>query len=116
MKFYSAEDIERMAAEGQRELILDDNCALTDLARDTARQLGIKLTYGPGSALTPSRPPAASSEPRSTSESLPAKPKGCQHGPLTGAQPGQAPSSGGSTPLVDRLVGMVKQIGGRSGN
>ncbi len=115
MKFYSAEDIENLAAQGQKELILDETVALTDLARDVARQLGITLTNGSHSAV-PSRPPASSGESRAPAVQLGAKPRGCQHGPLTSTPPAQTPVSNGSTPLVDRLVGMVKQIGRRSGN
>ncbi len=142
MKFYSSEDIENLAAQGQKELILDGTIALTDLARDVARQLGITLTDR--STAATSRPPAASGESRapasnrpsaSSGESpaapsrpaasgesrpptaqLPAKPKGCQHAPLTSNPPAQTVTSGGSAPIVDRLVGMVKQIAKRPGN
>ena len=41
--FYSAQDIEALAAQGVRELVVDENSVLTDLARDMAAQLGIKL-------------------------------------------------------------------------
>ncbi len=143
VKFYSSEDIENLAAQGQKELILDGTIALTDLARDVARQLGITLTdrstavatsrpstsSGESRAAAPNRPPAAagespaaSSRPAASGESrtptaqLPAKPKGCQHGPLTSNPPAQMATSGGSAPIVDRLVVMVKQIAKRPGN
>lgn len=116
MKFYSSEDIEKLAAQGQKELILDETIALTDLARDVARQLGITLTNGSHSTAVPTKPLAPASESRSSAVQLPAKPKGCQHGPLTSTPSTQTPASTGSTPIVDRLVGMVKQIGKRSGN
>lgn len=116
MKFISAEDIEKLAAQGQKELILDETIALTDLARDVARQLGITLINGSRPAVVPSKPPASSGESRGTTAQLGAKPKGCQHGPLTSAQSTPIPTAAASTPLVDRLVGMVKQIGKRSTN
>lgn len=115
VKFYSAEDIENLAAQGQKELILDETVALTDLARDVARQLGITLTNGSHSA-APNRPPASSGGSRAPATQLGTMPKGCQHGPLTSTPPAQAPAANGSTPIVDRLVGMVKQIAKRSGN
>ncbi len=117
MKFYSAEDIEKLAAQGQKELILDDTIALTDLARDTARQLGIALRNGSQPAVAPSKPPASPNEYRGATVQLGAKPKGCQHAPLTSSTPPvQAPASTNSAPIVDRLVGMVKQMGKRSQN
>ncbi len=110
MNFYSAEDIENLAAQGKKELILDANTALTDLARDTARQLGIALIDG-------SRPVSVSLPPvvrESPAAQLGPKPKGCQHGPLS--NPVVQSSGNAPSPLVDRLVGMVKQIGKRPGN
>ena len=43
--FYCAEDIERLATLGKTELSVDADTVVTDLARDTARQLGISLVY-----------------------------------------------------------------------
>ena len=110
MKFYSAEDIESLASQGKKELILDANTALTDLARDTARQLGIALIDSSRPISVP-HPPTPHESPLAQ---LGPKPKGCQHGPLSSA-PAQT-NSNASSPLVDRLVGMVKQIGKRPGN
>ena len=75
--YYSAQDIEALAAQGVRELVVDENSVLTDLARDTAVQLGVKL-------VAPGRPAAAggASAPKAAAPSG-AKPKGCQHGPLS---------------------------------
>ena len=116
MKFYSAEDIEKLAAQGQKELILDGTFALTDLARDVARQLGVTLTNGSHSTPAASKPPATSGESHSATVQLGAKPKGCQHESSISTQPTPPLAATGSTPLVDRLVGMVKQIGKRSTN
>ncbi len=110
MRFYSSEDIESLAAQGTKELILDGTIALTDLARDTARQLGIALVDG--SRPMPVAPPPTMRE--SPAAQLGPKPKGCQHGPLSNPAPSN--SGNASSPLVDRLVGMVKQIGKRPGN
>jgi len=55
--FYTERDIEDLAATGARALNLDDTIVLTDLARDKALALGIRLERGaPNSNLTP--PPA----------------------------------------------------------
>ena len=39
--FWTAQDIENLAAQGKRELVIDDTAVLTDLARHMADQLGI---------------------------------------------------------------------------
>ena len=48
--FYSAEDIEALVARGQAELVLDDDTVLTQLARDAAQRLGLKLVRRPSAA------------------------------------------------------------------
>ena len=130
--FRSAEDIENLAAQGNTELIIDDNTVLTDLARHTADQLGITIVHRSGS--TPVAPPPAISGPdtsfvsgsapvqptqaaKPASVRLGSKPKGCQHGPLNAQQPQQQPSvqttnsNNGSSTVVDQLVGLVKRLG-----
>jgi hypothetical protein len=111
--FYSAQDIEALAAQGVRELVVDENTVLTDLARDAAAQLGVKL-------VTPSRPAATGAAPAAATARVAvpsgAKPKGCQHGPLANgpAASGAAPTqSAGSSPVVDELVGAVRQLAGK---
>jgi hypothetical protein len=113
--FYSAQDIENLAAQGVRELVADENAVLTDLARDMAAQLGIKLVAG-------GRPAAVANAPaRFAGAAAPsgAKPKGCQHGPLSGspAMSGAAASAqrAGNSPVVDELVGAVRQLAGKQG-
>ena len=113
--FYCVEDIERLAAQGRRELQIDEDTVLTDLARDTARQLGISLvdcsraepatvvSSAPANALT-----------LSSTVQLGAKPKGCQHGPLdvdVPNTPNKAAVSGSSGAVVDQLVDLVRQLG-----
>jgi hypothetical protein len=115
--FYSLEDIETLVAQGVRELIVDEDAVLTDVAQDAAVRLGLKLLpkgSGPASPAQPVPAVAAVSG---------AKPRGCQHGPLggvgpaatrgqTGTPPGAkaAGSSGASSGLVDDLVGAVRQM------
>lgn len=111
--FYSAQDIETLAAQGVRELVADENTVLTDLARDMAGQMGIKLVTGGRPVATGSAPTPGTAVPSG------AKPKGCQHGPLT-----SSPSMGGaaapaqrtgSSPVMDELVGAVRQLAGKQG-
>lgn len=102
--FYSLEDIEKLAAQGVRELVVDDDTVLTDVAREAAAQLGLKLASpGRAAAATPGRPAPA---PVVSSGS---KPRGCQHGPLTGSAAPAARAGGSGGSLVDDLVGAVKQ-------
>jgi hypothetical protein len=107
--FYSAEDIEALAAQGITELRLDEDTVLTHLARDMAQKLGLSLVYGgaaprgiPGAA-TPG--PAAQPAPL-----IGAKPKGCQHAPLVGRSPEGGGRAGGSDKTVSELIGLVRQL------
>ncbi len=109
--FYCAEDIERLAAQGKTELVVDEDTVLTDLARDTARQVGISLVRRGQSnpvAVVPSTPVAALAV--GSTVSLGAKPRGCQHGPLDEGQTEGTMVSGGSSAVVDQLVDLVKQL------
>jgi hypothetical protein len=111
--YYSAQDIEALAAQGVRELVVDENSVLTDLARDIAVQLGVKL-------VSPGRPAAVGSAPAPKAAALSgAKPKGCQHGPLSGSPAVGAAAapmkSAGNSPVMDELVGAVRQLAGKQG-
>jgi hypothetical protein len=116
--FYSLEDIESLVAQGVRELIVDEDAVLTDVAQDAAARMGLKL-------LPLGRGPAAAAGPLPVVLPPPApgagsRPRGCQHGPLGGhGQPGTTQSSKGEVPaqlrggLVDDLVGAVRQMAGK---
>ena len=115
--FYSLEDIETLVAQGVRELIVDEDAVLTNVAQDAAIRLGLKLLPKGSGPASPALPvPAAVAAGG-------AKPRGCQHGPLGGVGPvatrgqaGASPSpraagsSGASSGLVDDLVGAVRQM------
>lgn len=113
--FYSAQDIEDLAAQGKAELILDEDGVLTDLARHMAEQLGIRVIQR--SRLVPvSAPlPAVAAPARSVVSGLgiQGKPKGCQHEPLTDQRPAAVEVSATSNTVVDQLVGLVKRLGSR---
>jgi len=107
--FYSAEDIQNFADQGQREISIDDRIVLTDMAKQTAHMLGIRITEKASNAspgvLTPSRP-------KSVRKTQPpgGKPRGCQRRPeIRSTQPSGA-SSGSSRQVVDKLVETIKRI------
>jgi hypothetical protein len=126
------EDIENLAAQGKKELVVDENTVLMNLARDMARQLGITIVDGSRPAPAKVNPPSSPSAPAraaspvasapSVSDAAPkpgAKPKGCQHAPLpvVATRPEQSKNQPGSDGVVDQLVELVKQsTGKRSGN
>jgi hypothetical protein len=111
--FYSLEDIESLVAQGVRELVVDENTVLTDVAKDAAARLGLKL-------LPKSHGPATPVQPLPVAVAIAgAKPRGCQHGPLgeggsleARGQAGTAQVSQAAMPggLVDDLVGAVRQM------
>ena len=107
--FYSAQDIEDLAAQGKAELIIDENIVLTDLARHVAQQLSISVVYRPRTVPTTASPPVSTPAP-SASLGLGSKPKGCQHGPLTSQHPGAAAVPASPNTVVDQLVGLVKRL------
>jgi len=108
--FYSAEDIETLAGQGVHELIVDDDTVLTSVAREAAERLGVRLV-APGQGK-----PAGSAAPAAAAVT-PQKPRGCQHGPLgrgAGTSDGAAKPAGSSgVPVVDELIGAVKQLARR---
>ncbi len=130
MKYICMEDIENLAAQGKKELVVDGNTVLMDLARDMARQLGIVIVDGAHPAPARSASPAASAPVKVAPQvapapsaynavpSLGAKPKGCQHGPLPVAARSEQPKNHqGADGVVDQLVELVRQsTGKRSGN
>jgi hypothetical protein len=144
VKYICMEDIENLAAQGKKELVVDGNTVVMEMARDMARQMGISIVDGsrpvPAKGNSPSSPSAPA---RATSPSSPtsparaasavasappvrdaaprpgAKPKGCQHAalPVVTTRSEQPKSQPGSDGVVDQLVELVRQsTGKRSGN
>ena len=102
--FYSAEEIEALVGRGQRELVVDEDTVLTQLARERAQELGLKLVRGP-SAPVPARAGTAG-----LPAGLGAKPKGCQHGPVGGRPAAPVGRASSSDKVVGELVDLVKQL------
>lgn len=120
--YYATQDIEDMAARGISELVLDENTVLTDLARDAAQRLGIRLIQSGRATASAGAAPARTNQPLVSPASAPIRPKGCQHGPLVPAEPPvtaapAAPASGGGqaagNTVVDQMVGLVRQLAGK---
>jgi hypothetical protein len=107
--FYSAEDIQSFADQGRREISIDDKIVLTDLAKQTAHMLGIRIT---GNAFNVSPETITTARPESVGmkQTSVAKPRGCQRRPAFKSTPPSGPLSGGSSQIVDRLVETVKRI------
>ena len=107
--FYSAEDIENFADRGQTEISVDENVVLTDLAKQTAHMLGIRITEKPSGTspgtFTPTRPQSAGK-----THALGAKPRGCQRRPGNKPVPASRTTPGQSRPVVDKLVEKIKRI------
>ena len=103
--FYTGSDIEDLAARGVRQLEVGAEVFLTDAARERAEELSIAL-IAPGSV---SAGKTASSVAPAKSESLPNRPRGCQHGPFP-AKVSQSGTAANGTPMVDQLVKAVSAL------
>jgi len=102
--FYTESDIEDMAASGVRQLEVGPGVALTDSARERAEELGIALVI-PG---TVSASKAVVTSAPVKSETLPNRPRGCQHGPLPAKSTRSESAAGG--PVVEQLVQAVSAL------
>jgi len=107
--YYSAEDIENFAARGQGEISVDENVVLTDLAKQTAHMLGLRITQKrpglPPDAAVPTGSSAAVKAP-----AFGGKPKGCLRRPAEKTAPAPGARAGQSRPVVDKLVERIKRI------
>jgi hypothetical protein len=110
--FYSAEDIENFADQGQREIRIDENTVLTDMAKQTAHMLGIRITEKSAGSSPGNFTPASPQSPGRT-RAFSGKPKGCQRRPANKSATTPSPSGGQSSPVVDKLVEKIKRINNR---
>ena len=109
--FYSAEDIENFADRGQREIRIDENVVLTDMAKQTAHILGIRITEKSSGSAPGDFTPAGHQFPGRT-RAFSGKPKGCQRRPVNKSAAAPGPSAGQSSQVVDKLVEKIKRING----
>ncbi len=110
--FYTGSDIEELAASGLTQLEIGPGIAITDVAREMAEELGIELVT-PGTTQQPAPP-----RPVQTAGAFAGKPRGCQHGSLTGGAPPQSgPGRAGSpnSGIVDELVDVISRLKGQGG-
>lgn len=120
--YYTAKDIEEMAAQGIRQLEVGPGVTLTDFARETAGQLNISLVKA-GQQQGSSPAPAAAVVPNSSAgrSSKYNKPSGCMHGsnhhPATASQAAAAgpPAGGESSTTVNRLIDLMGNVVKRGG-
>jgi hypothetical protein len=112
--YYTAKDIEELAAKGVRQLVLDPTAVLTDFARETAQQLGIALVKRESQS-----PPSTSSASQSNTTSFSNKynkPSGCQHaaGSFSPSHPQAAAAArdidGSSASTVNRLIDLMGKV------
>ena len=116
--YYTAKDIEDLAAKGVKQLEVSSNVIITDFARETAELYDIELVQ-PGTQVQQSLQPqpAAPTAPQGVSEGRYNKPRGCQHGasnnPVllsgTAAAPTQSQEIEGTSP-VNTLVNIMGKM------
>jgi len=109
--FYSAEDIENFADQGHGEINIDENVVLTDLAKQTAHMLGIRIREKPAGA-SPGAFTSVHPQPVGKTHVLGGKPKGCQRRPAKKPAPTSGAPAGQSRQVVDKLVEKIKRING----
>jgi hypothetical protein len=109
--YYTAKDIEKLAAAGVQRLELDPTAVLTDFARETAQQLGVELVKK-GWQSQPSTQSASTATPTKFSSKY-NKPSGCQHaaGSVSATHTRAAGSAqaidGSSESTVNRLIDLI---------
>jgi len=120
--YYTAKDIEELAANGVQQLEIGPGVTLTDFARETAQQLDIALVEGGKQVKTvPQRQPSAPSSTTISSDKY-NKPTGCMHDSTSfpAAQSQSATTS--NQPLedvdsntVNRLIDLMGKVIKRGG-
>ena len=111
--YYSAEDIENFAARGQGEISVDENVVLTDLAKQTAHMLGLRITQKRPNLLPDAAVPAGSPAAVKT-PAFSGKPKGCLQRPAQKPAAAAGKPAGQSRQVVDKLVEKIKRINGKN--
>lgn len=114
--YYTAKDVEEMAAKGIKQIEIGPGVTLTDFARETAQQVGIALVDR-GKAVKPAAQPTPVQPGVKKGSDKYNKPSGCMHGPtsLPAAQP-QAASPLNQTVdevnsnTVSRLIDLMGKV------
>ena len=118
--YYTAKDIEELAARGVQQLEIGPGITLTDFARETAQQLNIALVDGSKPA-APSTPAPSLSQPAVSGDRY-NKPSGCMHAasaPAAVHSQGTLPSAKRSDNVdpntVNKLIDLVGKAIKRGG-
>ncbi|MEN8241714.1 MAG: hypothetical protein ABFS17_07325 [Chloroflexota bacterium] len=118
--YYTAKDIEELAAKGVLQIELGPGGTLTDFAQETAQQLGVELVKGEMQVL-PSGRPNSTSIATSLSDKY-NKPKGCLHTsdsiPITRSQaavPSGQSIAGTGSDTVNKLIDLMGKVIRRGG-
>ena len=113
--YYTAKDIEEMAAKGIQQLELGPGVTLTDFARETAQQFNIALVNRRDQAVRPMPSPAQGTTARVSSKYN--KPKGCQHAApsFQAAIPSNQAVEGSNSNTVNRLIDLMGKVVKRGG-
>jgi hypothetical protein len=107
--YYTAKDIEELAAQGVQQLQVGPGVTLTDFARETARQLNITLVDSRKQASSPTSPAPSNTLSRSSnSRDKYNKPSGCQHG--MGSQPTPDSREGVKTNRPISGIGLTESV------
>ena len=116
--YYTAKDIEEMAAKGIQEIDLSAGITLTDFARETAQQFNIALVNKARQPVQQASTPAPRAANQGSSKYN--KPKGCLHGSPSRsvvsdtAVPNPDLNSTNST-TVNRLIDLMGKVVKRGG-
>ena len=118
--YYTAKDIEELAAQGVQELEIGPGVTLTDFAKETAQQLDVALVKGGRKDVVPTTTASPSSAP--TSGGKYNKPSGCQHAsnslPAAHSQeavPSIISAAGADSNTVNRLIDLMGKVIKRGG-
>jgi len=107
--YYTAKDIEELAAKGLKEIEIGPQIFLTDFAYETAEQLNIVLVKS--GASPPQTQSAVPSAPQTAPQSRYNKPRGCQHGYVVPSRINSAVSAqGAASPQVGEANSVNKLV------
>jgi hypothetical protein len=119
--YYTAKDIEEMAANGTKELVLGPGVFLTDYARETAKQFNITLIWNANQQDLRSMSPPVTDNRQNFSNKY-NKPSGCQHGsnvspaaPSQSIRPSNQAGNEADSNTVDKLVNLMGKVIKRGG-
>jgi len=119
--YYTAKDIEDLAAKGVQQLEIGPGVTLTDFARESAQQLGIALVDSRKQQASPAAPPSTPGNTAVSSDRY-NKPTGCMHAsspiPAASSQtamPLDQSIESGDSNTVNKLIDLMGKVIKRGG-